>query len=370
MAKGPELQRLKVALARPRSVVWAGVAAVVLALLSDSAGLAVIIASFIVPATILLDLNQRDVFEDEPWQWLIIAGAFGALSGLFVSLLNILAVKQFENEVDPARQCCGLFVTRVNIDLPHVGAASTLFVGFLLPVIAELLKLLGPLFLRQQVMFRNEVMDGAILGAASGGGYAVAAAIVYFWPLLQHNAPAGSVGAWTAALIGVLVVRPAISCATTGLLCTGIWHLQLHRGRLVFVVGAAAAFAGAITSALVGLAITGRSSVLELVLHVAILGGLALAAHIAIRDALEEDRRARALREQWVRCPACGRLTPQGRFCAQCGASLSAPALAANADELQPSAPASLQEEADQQPAARTADTAGTTIEDWPEAER
>jgi RsiW-degrading membrane proteinase PrsW (M82 family) len=346
------------------------VVAVILALLLDSAGLAVIIASFIVPATILLDLSQRDVFEDEPWQWLVIAGAFGAISGLFVSLLNILAVKQFEAEIDPARQCCGLFVTRVNLEVPHVSALSTVFVGFLLPIVAELLKLSGPLFLRQQVAFRNEVMDGAILGAASGGGYAVAAAIVYFWPLLQNDPPAGSVGDWTAALIGVLVVRPAISCATTGLLCTGIWHRQLHRGRLVFVVGAAAAFAGAITSALIGLAVAGRSSVLELVVHLAILAGLALAAQIAIRDALEEDRRARAVREQWIRCPACGRLTPPGRFCAQCGSPLGAPALAANADGEAPPAPASPPGDASQETSANAAEGPDAAIEDWPQTPR
>ncbi|MER3439685.1 MAG: hypothetical protein C4346_19990, partial [Chloroflexota bacterium] len=138
-----------------------------------------------------------------------------AISGLFVSLLTILALKQFESEIDPARQCCGVFASRVNLEVPHAGPVSVLFVGLLLPLVAELLKLTGPLFLRQQAAFRNEVMDGAILGAASGGGYAVAAAIVYFWPLLQNDPPPGSVANWTAALIGVLVVRPAISCATT-----------------------------------------------------------------------------------------------------------------------------------------------------------
>jgi RsiW-degrading membrane proteinase PrsW (M82 family) len=369
VAKRPELGQIGRAVARPSSVIWAGVVAVVLALLLDSAGLAVIIASFIVPVAILIDLSHRDVFEQEPWQWLVTAGAFGAVSGLFVSLLTILALKQFESEIDPARQCCGLFASRVNLEVPNAGPLSILLVGLLLPIVAELLKLSGPLFLRQQATFRNEVMDGAILGAASGGGYAVATAIVYFWPLLQNDPPPGSVANWTAALIGVLVVRPAISCATTGLLCTGIWHRLLGRGRLVFVVGAAPALAGAVTSALVGLAVAGRSSVAELVLQLAVLAGLALAAQFAIRGALEEDRRARALREQWIRCPRCQQMTPPGRFCAQCGSPLVAPALVATAGAEPAPASADSSLEGGEQATAGSSD-ADSGIEDWPASPR
>lgn len=322
MATRPNLGRIREAVVRPYTAIVVGGCAAVVALLFDSVGLAILIASLILPVAVLLEMSRRDLFESEPWGWVAISAGFGAIAGVFIGLLNIILLKQFERETDPAFTCCGPMMSRVNLDIADAGAASILVVGIIVPIIGEVLKVAGPLFVRQQSAFRNEVMDGVLLGSASGGAFAAAAAITYFWPVIQEDRLGGSVGDWTAALLGVLIVRPGISCATSAILGAALWRGQLDRGRLDLLAGAVAAFGGAIATALVGLITVGGETRAELAFDVVIFAGLAFAARIVVRDAVETDRLSRAAHESWITCPVCGSRTPPGRFCAQCGAAL------------------------------------------------
>jgi len=60
-----------------------------------------------------------------------------------------------------------------------------LLLGITLPLIGELCKLTGPLLLRRWPRFRNEVMDGAVFGVASGVGFAAASTLVNYWPIIR-----------------------------------------------------------------------------------------------------------------------------------------------------------------------------------------
>lgn len=326
---------LRQVLNRPRGVIALGALLVVFSLLANSAGLAIFIAALVVPTAVLLDLSKRDLFDVEPWWAPLAMGAAGAAAGLFITLLNTLLLKQFEDESDPFTRCCGVFLGRVNLDVPSAGALSIITVGLVLPVLAEVLKAAGPLYLRQQPRFANEVMDGVTLGAAAGGGYAVAISILYFWPLVNGSPDlGGSVSGWTAALIGVVVVRSLISCATTGLICAGIWSFTLrpHPDALVIPVGSA--LVGTVVLAVGSLLIADQPTVVELIWNVVVLIALLAASRYVLTRAVGQDRQSIESTRQPISatvipandriiCPTCGRPTRPGVFCANCGSSLT-----------------------------------------------
>jgi hypothetical protein len=320
---------------RPRGIIAIGALLVVLSLLANSPGLAIFIAAMIVPTAVLIDLSKRDLFDVEPWWAPLAMGVTGAAAGLFITLLNTLLLKQFEDETDPFNRCCGVFVGRVNLEVPNVGALSIITVGLVLPILAEVLKAAGPLYLRQQPRFSNEVMDGVTLGAAAGGGYAVATAILYFWPLVNGSPDlGGSISGWTSALIGVVVVRSLISCATTGLICAGIWAFTLrpHPNALLIPVGSA--LVGTVVLAIGSLVIADQPTVIELIWNVAVLLALLAASRYVLTRAVGQDRQSIEATRQSIpatiiaasdriMCPTCGKQTRPGAFCANCGASLT-----------------------------------------------
>jgi hypothetical protein len=338
---------------RPRGVIAIGALLVVLSLLANSAGLAIFIAALIVPTAVLIDLSKRDLFDVEPWWALLAMGAAGAAAGLFITLLNTLLLKQFEDETDPFARCCGVFLGRVNLDIPSAGALSIITVGLVLPILAEVLKAAGPLYLKQQPRFSNEVMDGVLLGAAAGGGYAVATAILYFWPLVNGSPDlGGSVSGWTAALIGVVVVRSLIACATTGLICAGIWSFTLrpHPNALLIPVGSA--LVGTVVLAIGSLVIADQATVVELIWNVVVLVALLAASRYVLTRAIGQDSQAIEPTRQpipatiiagndRVICPTCGKPTRPGAFCANCGSSLNPPPKSTTPDviDIEPAVP-------------------------------
>jgi RsiW-degrading membrane proteinase PrsW (M82 family)/ribosomal protein L32 len=324
---------LRESVERPRGVLAVGAALIVFSLLANSAGLAIFIAALVVPIAIMIDLARRDLVEAEPWWAPLLMGVFGAVAALFVTLSNILLLKQFEDEADPVKTCCGVFLGRVNLDVRHVGALSVITVGFILPIVAEILKAAGPLYLRQEARFQNEVMDGITLGAAAGGGYAAAAAIVYFWPFVNGSPNlGGSVSGWTASLIALVVVRPIISCATTGLICAGIWRFGMQPQPAALVIPVASALGSTVVLAVGSLVIADQATVVELIWNIAVLLALLAASRYVVSQALAYDRRSLPATTDRVICPTCGKPTRAGTFCANCGAPL-APAAAPTVQE-------------------------------------
>jgi RsiW-degrading membrane proteinase PrsW (M82 family) len=318
---------------QPRGIIAGGALLVVLALLANSAGLAIFIAALVVPTAVLIDLGRRDLFEVEPWWAPLGMGAAGAAAGIFVTLSNILLLKQFENETDPFNQCCGVFLGRVNLEVRDPGALSMVGVGLILPILAEVLKAAGPLYLRQQPRFSNEVMDGVTLGAAAGGGYAAAAAILYFWPLVNGSPHlGGSASGWTSALIALLIVRPVISCATTGLICAGIWHYAFRPRPDTVLIPIGSALIGAVVLALGSLVLADQPTVVELIWNVAVMFALLAASRYVLTRALDQDRqrigpdqRLLTAAGDRIVCPTCDKPTRPGVFCANCGSPLSPP---------------------------------------------
>jgi len=330
-------------LRQPRGIVVSGSILVLISLLANNAGLAIFISALVVPTAVLVDLKRRNLFDVEPW-WAVTAMAVsGAIAALFITLLNILLLKQFEDESDPFSRCCGVFLGRVNLDVPEPGGLSVVAVGVVIPVIAAFLTAAGPLYLKQQPRFSDEVMDGVTLGAAAGGGYAATSAILYFWPLFTDSSSlAGSVSGWTSALIALLIIRPLIFCAATSLICAGIWHYSIRQTPSAIMIPVGSALMGCVVLAVGSLLLAGNSSLAEMLWNVAIMIALLAASRFVLRRAIGQDRRSLRVERQAVAstatperivCPECGALTRPGTFCGNCGASL------ASASVSQPTSP-------------------------------
>ncbi len=224
-----------------------GLILVLIAMLANSAGLAILIGLFIVPVLILRYLSAIDLFEKEPWWGVAGAAGAGLLGGLIIGGIGHFIVDRWWIEDAPLRVGAAGFAGNA---ADNAGAApfSVLFLcGLLLPALAEVVKLATPVFLRQWPQFRNEVMDGITLGAASGGAFAAGTAIVHFWPVITRGDSVGiNLSEWTGMLLGLAVVRPLIQMATTALIGAALWQYSLRQSTDGLIMPVAAGAGGAI----------------------------------------------------------------------------------------------------------------------------
>jgi RsiW-degrading membrane proteinase PrsW (M82 family) len=146
----------------------------------------------------------------------VAGGGLAALARLYVEQLQLGQIAAFAQGRPPT--------------------SAMLLLGVTVPLVGELLKLAGPLLLlRLRPSFRNGVMDGAVLGVASGVGYAAASTLVNYWPIVRDGyAPAGAAGIvdWTATLFGLAIIKPLTHGVTCALLCAGVWAAMVRRGSV------------------------------------------------------------------------------------------------------------------------------------------
>jgi RsiW-degrading membrane proteinase PrsW (M82 family) len=307
----PHLERYRLHLYRWALV--AGMLGVVATLLVGNAGMATILAALVVPLIYVAYIHHADVHEGEPVIVLASTVLIGGLAGAGLALLT----RQYLGQLALA-QIAAMAQGRPPLSL-------LLFLGITLPLLGELLKLVGPLLLRRWPHFRNEVMDGAVFGVASGVGFAAASTLVNYWPIIRGGyAPTGAAGIsdWTATLVGLAILRPLIHGTTSGLIGAGIWAATLRRGNVIVpvVVG----LAGAVVYSLGELLLLSRGTPAVLALHGLVLALLLTTLRRTIHEALLLDARALGLGGGTLMCQNCHRSTEARVFCTQCGTALRA----------------------------------------------
>jgi RsiW-degrading membrane proteinase PrsW (M82 family) len=107
--------------------------------------------------------------------------------------------------------------------LHRLGGLPTLAIG----IIEELAKLIVPLYFLFRKPYRNE-LDGIIIGAASGAGFAALESMGY--GLVALLASQGNVTATVQLLLFRSIMAPAAHIAWTGLLGGALWHTKNHPG--------------------------------------------------------------------------------------------------------------------------------------------
>jgi len=196
--------------------------------------------------------------------------------------------------------------------------------GVIIPAIVVIACAIAPVFLRRWPVMRNEVMDGVTLGAAAGSGYAAATAVVHYWPaIVQGQNPGGDVSDWSATLVGLIVLRPLIYGAFAAILCASIWQYAIDQRAASLTRGVVFGVGGIILFSIVDLLIQPAGAAAELLWHLVVIVALWFVTRSAIRDALRHDALAVANSGRMVQCENCGRLTPDGLYCAHCGATLA-----------------------------------------------
>jgi hypothetical protein len=323
----PSLSRFGI-LSRPSYswIVGGAVLLILLSLLAGRAGLAIVIAVFVVPLLALRFLTELDLFEREPW--LGIAGSLGAgvLSGLFVGAINQFFVHEFWIDDAPLKIGAAGYGGQFADAEGGPPALVLLVSGLVMPVVAIGLQMLVPIFLRRYPAYRNEVMDGVTLGAAAGFGYAAATAIVFFWPLITDGTnPNIPLEDWTATLLGVAVVRPLLFGTCAGLVGAGMWHYAMMQRSSELTLPVALGIGGVMLFSVGDLLVQTAGTRWELLWGALVLVVLLFVSfRLVLRKALRFDLHALGGSGQRVVCPHCGRVTPSGTFCANCGRPLTA----------------------------------------------
>jgi hypothetical protein len=317
-----------------RRVAAAGAVLALLSLLGNNPGLAIILASLVLPVVLLVELSRRDLFEQEP-RWSAPAMlAWGAGTGIVIGAIAAVAAAEWWIEGAPLHVGAAGFGAAAADREGSPGFAVLLLNGILLPAIGAAVAALGAHSLRRYPTFRNEVMDGVSLGAAAGCGFATGTTIVYVWPIVGGGRPSGgTVADWTALVLGVLITRPAIFGLAVAFVCAGIWHVALSQRSADLIVPATIGLGGAIVFSFGDLLVQPSGTRPELLWHVVVAGALTVGARLVLRRAFAQDRLAMAGGPGRVICPTCGASTPVGTYCAVCGSSLrSAAELEASPD--------------------------------------
>ncbi len=306
----------------PRLVLAAAAVSVLAALLLGQTGLALLVAAVAVPALALATMVGVDVYEREPWPWLLAVAAGGVVAGIAGAVANTLLVDNLWFDDGAFQAGAAAFDPGAVTDPGSPPALVLVLCGVVVPLVAASLAMAGPVALRRRPEFRNEVVDGITLGVAAGGGLAMAATGVYFWPVVRGDPPAASVADWTGTLLAVTLVRPLVPTIALGLVGGAIWHHALSQhGRDLYVP----LFLGVVAT--VALSVGGL-----LVLPVGIIAGLGVVAALLVlvaaafrwhvRRAVAYDRRVLGAGGNRVVCGSCRALTPAGSHCARCGARL------------------------------------------------
>lgn len=304
-------------------IVVAGLGAllILLALLASEAGIAILIASVLLPIAAVVALDRGDVFDREPPLIMLGISTSGALAGILIALLNGVILDEFwdRNAVDRigAVGFAGELVGRTESPPLAIYALA----GVVVPALAIAAMLAAPIAARRWTSFRNEAMDGVLLGAAAGAGFAFGTALVHLWPLITGDRIVGSVADWTAAVLSIAVFRSITLMSIAALTALAIWQFDLSRVTQDMVVPLATGFGGAIAYTSIGLLTEQSGATAQFLFNVVLAAVLLAAARLCLQRGIDFDRSQ--LAGGRVVCPTCRQITPAGKFCAFCKAPLT-----------------------------------------------
>lgn len=317
-----------------RMVMIAGAIAIVLALLSNDAGLALIVASALVPVSIALTLNQRDLFEKESPLAVSATGAAGLVFGVIISLVSSWIANSSWFSYGTLNYGAAGFGGRFANLAGSAPFGVWLLGGLLLPLLGLAAIVAVPIAMRRWPQFRNEVMDGVILCGTSAAGFAIGSAIVYWAPMVSGRGPQTGVADWTLTTLGVALLRPIVITLAGAMLGAGIWKYMASARPVALFLPALGSIGGVLLLSLGSLQF-GPSGLWPEVIWTALVAIASFMIYrLVLNGAIAADRAVAGEHQARVVCPNCRRITPAGAFCAHCGSALEqAPAPAARAPE-------------------------------------
>lgn len=326
-------------------IVTVGVIATLAALLSGAPGIALAVAAVIPSLLIVHRLTRIDVFEREPVRIWFLVGLAGFVTGILIAIADAFVIERFWFSGATFHAGAAGFVGDVATGAGPPPVSVLALGGIVLPLVALGLQLALPLTLRRLPTLRNEVLDGVILGAAAGGGFATATAIVYFWPVMADGRASVGVADGTAMILGIVLVRPLLFTSIAALVAAGIWHSALSGRSGDLVIPLASGLTALFAYAIVDRLLMPFGAVAELGWLVVITAVLAVIGRREIQRAVRYDRQSLLSTGGCAVCPHCRSVTPAGAYCATCGKALRdqtpttpRPITATNEDRERPTA--------------------------------
>lgn len=291
--------------------------------------IAIMVAAFALPIVYILYLYDVNLWEDEPVP--VVAIAFlvtGALATVFTIIWHRSIGLSFSGGLEGASL--------------GIQGRDLLILLLLVPVVSELLRQVGPLYLASRPKF-DDLMDGLTFGVVAGVAYATFETLVLYWGWLSDGfqGPDGNAATWVAVVLLHGFVKPLVYGSATGLAAaefsglgekydgfTARWAVGLVQAIVVNALFNGGAY-------LLGF-VGGRGSVLGQILAVVwgllLLGALIIRVRTVLHRGLLEAALEAASRggtknasgEQSF-CPQCEMpLMAHSDFCSACGTAVRA----------------------------------------------
>ena len=298
--------------------------------------IALMIAAFAVPVVYIVYLYDVNLWEDEP---ITVTGAAFLLT-LVLSIGWTLAWVAMSGH-SPVIQ-----VT------PGVGGPTILgflIAGVLAPVVGELIREAGPIFLASRPKF-DDLMDGLTFGVISGVAYATGDTLVKHWALITGGFSSGNDGGASLALLVLEgFIKPLVLGTATGIACAEFSGLgegydgftnRYFRGFGEAVLASVLYFGGTYLLSFVPNPVVG--TVLSILYGLVLLGALLVRVRTVLHKglleaALESQARNAGVGPDGV-LAFCGRcempLLPGAAFCGNCGTSVLASSHLHSADPV------------------------------------
>lgn len=188
-----------------RTALILGLALPVIAAATGLLSFALVTAAFVVPVVYILYLYDVNLWEDEPLRVTLMAFAFTAL-------MAVLFTYVWREVLFDFRISFGRAEGIIQVD-------ELLVIGLLVPLIAEVLKQIGPVFLASRPAF-DDLMDGLSFGVISGVAFAAFETIMFNRNIIVNSplrVEGVDAGVWVALIITAALIKPIVYGTATGL---------------------------------------------------------------------------------------------------------------------------------------------------------
>lgn len=307
--------------------------AALLAAIFGALPIAVLIAAFAVPIVYIVYVYDVNLWDDQPVPVTVMAFVLtGVLAAGFLSILKFTGLL---SAPVPVTQLTG----GATYGGPTLGGVLTAVL--LVPIIGEIIRNLGPIFLASRPKF-DDLMDGVSFGIIAGVAYSAADTLVRHWPSLTGGfIDISDPGTWASLIFLEGFVKPLVIGTATGIACGEFAGLgegydgftgRYLRGFLEAVV-ANLLYSGGVY--MLGLIANPTLRVmLQVIWGLIILGVLIIRIRNVLHHALMEEALESAAREGFSEhegvgedgplkfCHRCEMpLVPHAAFCTACGVS-------------------------------------------------
>jgi hypothetical protein len=191
---------------------WAMIISAALIIVATALGLlpiAVAAAAFLVPIAYLVYIYDVNMWEDAPVP--VVVGLFVVTGGLAILVSLFFFRWVFETQF-------ATFAAGSRLGIDSLSVPALLIFAVLLPIVAEVVKNLGAVFLASRPQF-DDMIDGLTFGIAAGTAYAAFETLVLFSSVFTTGdfRTTDGLASWAVVVANLMIVKSLIYGTATGI---------------------------------------------------------------------------------------------------------------------------------------------------------